>query len=107
MLDDSSEIYQIHAPQLNTVLIGRYDPFSGSTPDIDLNPFGGFEGGVSRQHARIVRGVNSLRIVDLGSINGTYLNGQKLPPHQPQKVRSGDEVLLGKLRLHLWIREVV
>ncbi len=106
MLEDSSEIYQIRAPQLNTLLIGRYDPFRGSTPDIDLNPFGGFERGVSRLHARIERRKNSLQIVDLRSINGTYLNGRKLAPGQPQVVRSGDEVLLGKLRLHFWFREV-
>jgi predicted ATPase/DNA-binding SARP family transcriptional activator len=105
-IDDSSEAYQINAAQISALVIGRYDPFSGSTPDIDLNPFGGLEKGVSRLHARITRQGNSLQIVDLGSSNGTYLNGQKLAPGQPRAVRDGDEVRLGKLRLCIWFREV-
>jgi pSer/pThr/pTyr-binding forkhead associated (FHA) protein len=31
---------------------------------------------VSKEHARIERGVEGLKIVDLGSTNGTHLNGQ-------------------------------
>jgi predicted ATPase len=106
-MEDSSEAYKINAAHISGLVIGRYDPFSGSTPDIDLNPFGGLEKGVSRHHARIVRQDNSLQIVDLGSSNGTYINGQKLTPRQPRKIRDGDEVRVGKLRLYMWFREVV
>jgi predicted ATPase/DNA-binding SARP family transcriptional activator len=106
-LEDSSEIYQIRIVEINEVVIGRYDPFSGSTPDIDLNPFGGFEKGVSRRHALIARQDNSLHIVDLGSSNGTYLDGQKLTPRQPRAIRDGDEVRIGKLRLYIRFRDAL
>jgi predicted ATPase len=103
-LEDSSEVYQIRTAEINELVIGRYDPFSGSIPEIDMNPFGGLEKGVSRRHAFITRQENSLHIVDLGSTNGTYLNGQKLTPRQPRAIRDGDEVRIAKLPLFIRFR---
>jgi len=47
---------------------------------------------VSRAHAKIrVRG-GEFFILDLGSTNGTYLNGAKLAPNQETKLNGGDKV---------------
>ncbi len=49
---------------------------------------------VSRQHARIQRKADGYYIEDLGSKNGTYLNGQAIPPFTPQRLKDGDEIAL-------------
>jgi hypothetical protein len=83
-------------PQQETI-IGRYDGSNSSVPTVDLAPYGAYENGVSRIHAAIRRGEDTLMLVDLGSTNGTYLNGQRLIPNQPRVLRDGDEVRFGKL----------
>lgn len=81
--------------------IGRLDPSSGSFPDVDLTDYGGAEEGVSRHHAKIIRRGSKVFVEDLGSFNGTFLNGKKLPPHRCETLKSGDELKLSKLVL--WV----
>jgi pSer/pThr/pTyr-binding forkhead associated (FHA) protein len=52
----------------------------------------------------IRRGEDTLTLVDLGSTNGTHLNGQRLIPNQPRVLRDGDEVRLGKLVFHIFFK---
>jgi hypothetical protein len=47
---------------------------------------------VSRKHARLVRDGDTLRLEDLGSSNGTYLNGQRV---QEAVLIAGDSVQIG------------
>ena len=49
---------------------------------------------VSRLHARCTRSGPNVYLEDLGSRNGTFLNGQRLAAHTPQRLRAGDEVSL-------------
>ncbi|MCS7071755.1 MAG: FHA domain-containing protein, partial [Anaerolinea sp.] len=63
-----------------------------------------FEKGVSRLHAAICRQDETLTIVDMGSSNGTHLNGQRLIPDQPRVLRDGDEIRLGKLVAHIYFK---
>ncbi|MGQ9710859.1 MAG: double zinc ribbon domain-containing protein [Anaerolineae bacterium] len=86
-------------PGKSEILIGREDPVSNVFPDIDLTPYGGDEGGVSRRHARIFAQGNQMFVEDLNSTNYTYVNQQKLTPGQPHPLKNGDEVRLGKVRL--------
>lgn len=80
------------------VILGRRDPATGTTPDIDLTPFAGYRMGVSRRHAAIRQGDdNTLNVWDLGSSNGTFLNGQRLNAHRPYPLRDGDELRLGQM----------
>lgn len=81
------------------LLIGREDPASNVFPDIDLEPFGGQEAGVSRRHARLSAQSGMIYIEDLNTVNGTFLNRQKLIPGQPALLKNGDELRLGKLIL--------
>jgi pSer/pThr/pTyr-binding forkhead associated (FHA) protein len=49
-------------------------------------------GEVSRKHCRLVRDDDSLRVEDLGSSNGTYVNGQRV---QEATLTPGDSVQVG------------
>jgi hypothetical protein len=85
-------------------VFGRVDAASGTKPDLDLTPFGALDKGVSRLHAALRRGEETLTLVDLGSVNGTFLNGQRLIPNQPRVLRDGDEIRLGKMVLHIYFK---
>lgn len=82
-------------------VIGRQDPQSGNFPEVDLDPHGGRENGVSRRHARIFF-QNGFFLEDLQSVNFTHLNKQKLLPKQPTPLKSGDEIMLGRLVLNFY-----
>ncbi|MAS34237.1 MAG: hypothetical protein CL610_09525 [Anaerolineaceae bacterium] len=99
---DVAEAIMLH-PTRQTVL-GRSDSDSPKQPDLDLTSMGGFEKGVSRLHAAISRSEDTLMLMDLGSVNGTYLNGQRLIPNQARVLRDGDEIRLGKLVAHIYFR---
>lgn len=53
---------------------------------------------VSREHARLRRDGNTLEVQDLGSTNGTWINGERVTHH---RARSGDEIAFGTLRFRL------
>lgn len=90
-------------PARKTIL-GRADATSSVQPDFDLTPYGALEKGVSRIHAAVERSEDTLTIVDMGSSNGTHLNGQRLLPDQPRVLRDGDEIRLGKLVAHVYFK---
>jgi pSer/pThr/pTyr-binding forkhead associated (FHA) protein len=50
--------------------------------------------GVSRRHARVILHEGYYYVEDMGSSNGTYLNG--VPVNQPTLLNSGDEIGLGQ-----------
>ncbi len=80
-------------------LIGRADPVSRVFPEVDLTPHGGYDAGVSRKHCRIFQQGDQFFVEDLGSTNGTKLNGQIIPPNQPRPLNNGDTLELGLLKL--------
>ena len=51
---------------------------------------------VSRRHAEIVRRDAEYEVLDSGSLNGTYVNQQRI---EASVLRHGDEVQIGKFRL--------
>jgi len=81
------------------VTIGRRDPLASFFPDLDLTAYGGKENGVSRRHVVITQDKTALYIKDLGTTNGTRINGFQLEPEQPYRLRDGDELELGRLRI--------
>src|SRR5207248_2728054 len=89
----------ISVPDSPELIVGRSDPQSNSYPDVDLNPYGGLDLGVSRRHFRLTRTGDQFYIEDLGSVNGTVVNSQRIQPHALQPLRPGDRVLLGKMEL--------
>lgn len=84
-------------PLAQEMILGRYDINTGETPEIDLTPYDAENLGVSRRHAAIVFEDEALKVVDLGSANFTYINGQKLIEHQARILRDDDELRLGNM----------
>lgn len=80
------------------LMLGRKDANDGSR-FVNLNDFNGKNHGVSRQHCLLQRQNTDLSATDLGSTNGTYLNGQRLVPRQPYIVTQGDKLILGSLHV--------
>lgn len=85
------------------IVLGRSDPVGNFYPDLDLSPYGGQEGGVSRRHAVIVQDNDNQAIYleDLNSTNGTRINGFSLEPHRRYRLRDGDELEFGRVRVML------
>lgn len=54
---------------------------------------------VSRRHALLRIEENRATLEDLGSTNGTFIGGKRIPPHQPVPLHSGDEIRLGDVLL--------
>lgn len=89
----------IPLPNRPEIIVGRSDPQSNSYPDVDLGPYGGLDLGVSRRHFRLTRTGDQFYVEDLGAMNGTAVNSQRLPPHTLQPLRTGDRIALGKMDL--------
>jgi hypothetical protein len=83
---------------------GRFETAKAEASQVDLSPFSAREKGVSRLHAVIYRARHTLSLADLGSSNGTYLNGERLLPQQTRVLRDGDEVRFGELVAHAHFR---
>ena len=81
------------------LLIGRRSVSRKILPEIDLtSPAGGpsTDIGVSREHAKLVAGPDgSWSVIDLGTDNGTLVNGREIPPRTPIRLRDGDRLNLG------------
>jgi pSer/pThr/pTyr-binding forkhead associated (FHA) protein len=81
--------------QVGDNLVGRWDPDSGSFPEVDMehdDP----EARISRKHA-LIRVSDRITIEDIGSLNGTFVNrGRRLEPGSPAEVKDGDEIIVGK-----------
>lgn len=91
----------IQAQVNEEMFIGRADATQGLRPAVDLGPHGGQSKGVSRKHAALVVKDNRIYIRDLGSVNGTRLNGSRLAPQQDYRLRHGDEIEVGTARLQV------
>lgn len=84
--------------------LGRISEGQPIMPDIDLSPYQAYSSGVSRLHAVIKRLGSRVVIMDLGSANGTYVNGKRLNANVEQTINHGDVVSLGKLKMQILIK---
>lgn len=55
----------------------------------------------SRQHAVIIFDKGVVAVEDLNSLNGTWLNGSRVPPGQPRPLKAGDVLQVGTVQLRL------
>jgi hypothetical protein len=51
---------------------------------------------VSRVHAELRENGQGVEVVDMGSANGTFLNGKRLPPNQAYPLQAGDRLKIGQ-----------
>jgi len=91
-----SETGQTFPLAAKIVLIGRNDPKSGIFVDIDLNTIAREPKAISRRHAQIEQEGDHFYVTDLGSANGTKLNGQRIPSKEKKPVWDGDVIELGR-----------
>jgi pSer/pThr/pTyr-binding forkhead associated (FHA) protein len=93
----------LHLSDRKEFTLGRTVEGQPILPDVDLSPFDAFTLGVSRLHAalRIING--EVVVTDLGSSNGTRVNGQKIVPHVDYPINHGDIIALGKLKIQVII----
>jgi len=85
--------------------LGRGSDGQPVMPDVDLSPHKAYEHGVSRLHAVIKKQPARIIIMDLGSSNGTYLNGVRLMANIENPVVNGDMIALGKLKMQLLLNQ--
>jgi predicted component of type VI protein secretion system len=84
--------------------LGRVSDAQPIMPDIDLTPYQAYASGVSRLHAVLKREGKRVFVMDLGSSNGTYLNGVRLKPNIDQTINHGDMLALGKLKIQVLLQ---
>jgi len=89
----------VELPLERTLHLGRLDPSQDVFPEVDLTQDAGVAKGVSRRHARISRRDEAVVIEDLDSVNGTFINGKRLAPYQPERLHNGDQLRLGSLSI--------
>jgi diguanylate cyclase (GGDEF)-like protein len=102
---DMRQVMQIASEQ-QALLIVLSDPCLGSRVILSEAPVEigrGARGGllidsdsVSRRHARVEWSGNAHKILDLGSTNGTFVNGSRVKAHE---LRDGDRLQIGKVLL--------
>lgn len=97
------EFNPIHTDSNREFVIGhRTGTTSESLENIlDLSPLGGYGHGVSRRHVVIRRTEQAYEILDLGSVNGTWLNNIRLAPHKYQPLPVRSHLRVGGMRLLL------
>jgi pSer/pThr/pTyr-binding forkhead associated (FHA) protein len=84
--------------------LGRLSQGQAQGPDIDLTDYNAYMQGVSRVHASVSIDKNRVFLTDLGSVNGTRVNGVRLEPHAARPLQNGDIIILGKLKIQAIIR---
>lgn len=93
----------LELPAQNEFTIGRLVEGQVITPDVDLNKYQAYEMGISRLHAtiRIDPLKNKVFVIDLGSANGTKVNGYEIPANSEVPLNHGDVLTLGKIELRV------
>lgn len=97
--EESGRTFPLSASSETT--IGRRDPVTGIYPDVDLSQVD-TQRSVSRRHAKIFRRGEKLFVTEeIGTMNGTYRNGERLETGVPVEVSFGDALKFGVVELEL------
>jgi len=83
------------------IIIGRKPRLEDPDVTLDLEKYGGRSLGVSRHHAIIKYMNGNLMLVDLDSINGTFINGQRALRTKRYALCDGDKLTFGNLSMTL------
>ena len=80
-------------------LVGRRDPVTGIHPDVDLTAVDN-QRSTSRRHAKIYRRNEKFFVCEeIGTMNGTFVNGERVETGVPVEVHPGDELQFGLVKL--------
>src|SRR5262245_48673382 len=86
---------------IEELVMGRKDPDTGESPEIDLSDANAYNKGVSRRHAIISRREEVLYVTDIVSASCIFLNEQRVAAYQSRMLRHGDDIRLGRLVLRV------
>jgi len=100
---DSGQVLQLTGQSEFTM--GRVSEGQPILPDVDLSKYEAYSQGVSRLHAALKIANSRVVITDLGSSNGTRVNGQKIVPHVDYPLNHGDMIALGKFMIQILVRK--
>jgi CRP-like cAMP-binding protein len=90
---------RLEVKEVETVTIGRRDPVTGIRPTVDLTELDQ-ERSVSRRHAKLRRhGLRFYVVEDVGTTNGTVVNGKRIAAGEPVEVLAGDLLRFGLVEL--------
>ena len=89
VISDTGRARQIPVP-FDGIVLGRD---AGLGPPFSTDEF------VSRNHVSVQRRGNGVEIADLGSANGTYVNGTRV--HAPARLQDSDVLRIGEIELKL------
>ena len=97
LADGSNEEFYLNRDEETTV--GRIDPVTGIRPDVDLTNLD-TQRSVSRRHAKVVHGDGEFSVVEeIGTMNGTFVNGRRIATGVPTKIKDGDRLRFGLVDL--------
>ena len=97
LIHDSGAVFPL-SPNRETTL-GRFDRVTGVAPTIDLQTIDSAHG-VSRRHAIITHVGDNFDITEeIGTSNGTFLNGERLKTGVHTRLKDGDRLQLGNVQL--------
>jgi hypothetical protein len=86
---------EVALPMTPEIRCGRFDSVTGTHPDVDLAPFD-TKRMTSRRHAKILREEGRLFVFEeIGTANGTFVNGKRIATGAKVEIRDGDEVRFG------------
>lgn len=97
--ETAEKIISLSPPDVEGYILGRSDVASNYVPDVDLSEFDAKKRGISRRHAVLLNYNNVVHVMDLGSMNGTFINGTRLIPFEPHALRVGDRLGLADLNM--------
>jgi|YelNatPaOPRAMG01_1025707.scaffolds.fasta_scaffold01436_7 CRP-like cAMP-binding protein len=96
LMEGSLKVFPIHR---DISLIGRRDPVTGVVPDVDLTDED-VKRSVSRRHAKLIHSNGQFYLVEeVGTLNGTFVNGKRIPTGILTPIKSGSHVGFGTLRV--------
>lgn len=100
--DGSSEFF---LNREGDTLVGRADPVTGITPDVDLTPLDG-QRSTSRRHAKLYEMGGVFYVMEeIGVMNGTFVNDNRLATGAPVAVQNGDVLKFGLVPLTFYSAE--
>lgn len=93
----SGQAFYLNPGEVTT--IGRADPVTGIRPDVDLTQVD-VNRSVSRRHAKILRDDEGYSVLEeVGTLNGTYVNDEKIQTGVPVRIHDGDQVRIGLVQM--------
>ena len=98
---EADQFENIVVPVGKTILVGREHASNAAQPELDLTAHDGLTRGVSRLHASVRHAADGWWLTDLGSSNGSWINGERMAPRAPCHLEAVSRVRLGRLDFHL------